>query len=75
MSKARAFVLVGGGQSSVSAAQTLRESGFDGEIIIVGDESHAPYQRPPLSERVSTRRINAGGHRVGAVPPGTPITT
>ncbi|HWG68004.1 MAG TPA: FAD-dependent oxidoreductase [Steroidobacteraceae bacterium] len=50
MSKARAFVLVGGGQSSVSAAQTLRESGFDGEIIIVGDESHAPYQRPPLSK-------------------------
>ena len=46
----RQFVLIGGGQTSASAARTLRRRGFDGSIIIVGDEPHHPYQRPPLSK-------------------------
>lgn len=46
----RQFVLIGGGQTSASAARTLRRRGFDGSIVIVGDEPHAPYQRPPLSK-------------------------
>jgi len=46
----RQFVLIGGGQTSASAARTLRRQGFDGSIIIVGDEPHAPYQRPALSK-------------------------
>tara|TARA_B100001939_G_scaffold347890_1_gene371163 strand:- start:3943 stop:5514 length:1572 start_codon:yes stop_codon:yes gene_type:complete len=46
----RQFVLIGGGQTSVSAARTLRRLGFDGHIIIVSEESIAPYQRPPLSK-------------------------
>lgn len=44
------FVLIGGGHASATAARTLRRLGFDGSIVIVGDESHAPYQRPPLSK-------------------------
>jgi 3-phenylpropionate/trans-cinnamate dioxygenase ferredoxin reductase subunit len=44
------FVLIGGGQTSASAARTLRREGFDGEIVIIGEEKHPPYQRPPLSK-------------------------
>lgn len=50
MSKLRRVVLVGAGQAAISAARTLRDSGFDGELVVVGDEMHAPYQRPPLSK-------------------------
>jgi 3-phenylpropionate/trans-cinnamate dioxygenase ferredoxin reductase component len=46
----RQFVLIGGGQTSASAARTLRRRGFDGSIVIVGDEPHPPYQRPALSK-------------------------
>jgi 3-phenylpropionate/trans-cinnamate dioxygenase ferredoxin reductase component len=44
------FVLIGGGHASATAARTLRRLGFDGSIVLVGDEIHAPYQRPPLSK-------------------------
>ncbi len=46
----RPFVLVGAGQASAVAARTLRRRGYDGPIVIVGDEQEAPYQRPPLSK-------------------------
>ncbi len=46
----RQFVLIGGGHASATAARTLRRLGFDGRIVLVGDEPHAPYQRPPLSK-------------------------
>jgi 3-phenylpropionate/trans-cinnamate dioxygenase ferredoxin reductase subunit len=44
------FVTVGAGQTAAVAARTLRRRGFDGRIVLVGDEPHAPYQRPPLSK-------------------------
>lgn len=44
------LVIVGGGLAAASAAETLREEGFDGDITIVADEPHPPYQRPPLSK-------------------------
>ncbi|WP_458319529.1 NAD(P)/FAD-dependent oxidoreductase [Mycolicibacterium brisbanense] len=46
----RTFVTVGAGQTAAVAARTLRRRGFDGRIVLVGDERHAPYQRPPLSK-------------------------
>lgn len=46
----RQIVLIGAGQTSVSAARTLRQYEFDGDVVIVGDEPHLPYQRPPLSK-------------------------
>jgi len=45
-------VIVGGGQAGSSAALKLRGLGFPGEIILIGDESIAPYQRPPLSNPI-----------------------
>ena len=46
----RTFVLVGGGQVAAVATRTLRRRGFDGRIVVVGEEPHRPYQRPPLSK-------------------------
>jgi 3-phenylpropionate/trans-cinnamate dioxygenase ferredoxin reductase subunit len=43
-------IIVGGGLAAATAAQTLREEGFDGDVTVVTDEAHPPYQRPPLSK-------------------------
>ena len=45
------FVIVGGGQAAAQAVQTLRQNKFDGKITLIGEESYAPYQRPPLSKK------------------------
>jgi 3-phenylpropionate/trans-cinnamate dioxygenase ferredoxin reductase component len=44
------FVIVGGGLAGAKAAETLREEGFDGRLILIGDEPVRPYERPPLSK-------------------------
>ncbi|HEX6500307.1 MAG TPA: FAD-dependent oxidoreductase [Micromonosporaceae bacterium] len=44
------FVIVGAGLAGAKAAQTLREEGFDGDIVLLGDEPERPYERPPLSK-------------------------
>ncbi len=44
------FLLLGGGLAAATAAQTLRQEGAQGRIVIVSEESIAPYQRPPLSK-------------------------
>lgn len=38
--------------AAASAAATLREEGFDGEVLIVSDDDHPPYERPPLSKQL-----------------------
>ncbi|MGF6776262.1 NAD(P)/FAD-dependent oxidoreductase [Paraburkholderia sp. GAS334] len=47
-----AMVIVGAGQSGARAAHALRDNGWDGEITLLGNESVAPYDRPPLSKAV-----------------------
>ena len=47
----RRIVIVGASVAGLSAADALRETGFDGSIQIVGAEPHAPYDRPPLSKQ------------------------
>lgn len=47
-------VIAGAGLAGLRAAQTLRESAFDGEIVFVGEEAHWPYNRPPLSKGLLT---------------------
>jgi 3-phenylpropionate/trans-cinnamate dioxygenase ferredoxin reductase component len=47
---ARTLVIVGAGMTAASAAETLRGAEFDGRIVVVGRESHLPYERPPLSK-------------------------
>jgi len=43
-------VIVGAGLAGGTAAQTLREQGFEGPVTLVGEESQPPYNRPPLSK-------------------------
>jgi 3-phenylpropionate/trans-cinnamate dioxygenase ferredoxin reductase subunit len=43
-------VIVGAGHAGVQAAASLREEGFEGEIVLLSDETELPYQRPPLSK-------------------------
>ena len=44
------FVIVGGGLAGGGAAATLREEGFDGKVVLIGEERQPPYERPPLSK-------------------------
>ncbi len=44
------YVLVGGGLACVWAAQNIRERDKEGKVVIIGDEPHPPYDRPPLSK-------------------------
>ncbi|GAA4583240.1 FAD-dependent oxidoreductase [Planotetraspora phitsanulokensis] len=50
MSTPPTFVVAGGGLAAAKAAQALREQGFDGRVVLIGDEPHPPYERPPLSK-------------------------
>lgn len=43
-------LLIGGGMASATAAQTLREEGHDGSVLLVGRELDPPYHRPPLTK-------------------------
>ena len=54
MESARAIVIVGAGQAGYWGAHTLRKQGYDGRIVLVGNEPHPPYERPPLSKQVLT---------------------
>lgn len=50
MSTNRRFVIVGGGLAGAKIAEALRERDFDGEITVLSEEDHLPYERPPLSK-------------------------
>lgn len=46
------IAIIGAGLTGASAAAELREQGYDGDIVLVGAEPHAPYERPPLSKDI-----------------------
>lgn len=46
------IVIIGAGQAGGWAAQTLRSEGFTGRLVLIGDETHPPYERPSLSKAV-----------------------
>jgi 3-phenylpropionate/trans-cinnamate dioxygenase ferredoxin reductase subunit len=50
----RVMAVVGAGHVGGSAAQALREYGWQGGIALIGAESHLPYERPPLSKGLLT---------------------
>ena len=45
------ILIVGGGHAAGQAAASLRQGGYEGEVLVVCDEPHIPYQRPPLSKQ------------------------
>ena len=44
------IVIVGAGHAGGTAAALLRQQGYEGSIVMIGEELIAPYQRPPLSK-------------------------
>ena len=46
----RTIVIVGAGLAGARAAETLRADGYDGRVLLVGEEPVAPYERPALSK-------------------------
>src|SRR6185503_13306652 len=48
----RRVVVVGASLAGLRAAETLRARGFDGELTLIGEERHRPYDRPPLSKQL-----------------------
>ncbi|MFJ1532805.1 hypothetical protein OG981_12695 [Streptomyces mirabilis] len=45
----RSITVVGASPADLSTVRALRAEGYDGEIVVVGEERHTPYDRPPLS--------------------------
>ena len=62
------FAIVGAGLAGAKAAETLREEGFDGRLVLLGAEPERPYERPPLSKeylRGEAEREAAYVHEAG----------
>jgi len=48
----RTVVVIGGGQAAGWVVKTLRKEGYEGRLVMIADEVHLPYERPPLSKAV-----------------------
>ncbi|MDQ0739857.1 3-phenylpropionate/trans-cinnamate dioxygenase ferredoxin reductase subunit [Pseudomonas sp. W4I3] len=55
------LIIVGAGHAGGRAALTLREEGYDGRLILIGDEPHVPYERPPLSKALLQGSLDLAG--------------
>lgn len=53
------IIVVGGGQAGVTAAEALRSGGYSGEVLLLAQEPHAPYHRPPLSKAWLAGEVDA----------------
>lgn len=59
MTTPETVVIVGAGQAGFQAAASLRDEKFAGRILLIGDEPHLPYQRPPLSKAALEAGVQA----------------
>jgi 3-phenylpropionate/trans-cinnamate dioxygenase ferredoxin reductase subunit len=64
MANSTTFVIVGGGLGGAKAAEALREKGFDGKVVLLADEEHLPYERPPLSKEFLAGKKSLGDFTV-----------
>src|SRR5579862_2256331 len=58
------FVIVGASLAGAKAAEELRAQGFDGRIVLIGEEPELPYERPPLSKDYLRGESEREGARV-----------
>ncbi|MGU9858462.1 NAD(P)/FAD-dependent oxidoreductase [Pseudomonas sp. LF245] len=56
------LIIVGAGHAGGRAALTLREEGYSGRLILIGDEPHLPYERPPLSKGLLQGTADLAGY-------------
>lgn len=57
--------ILGAGMAGLRTAEALRRNGYEGELVVVGEEAHLPYNRPPLSKEVLADQVS---HEVVAFP-------
>ncbi len=53
------YVVVGAGQAGLQVCDSLRKAGYDGELVLLGEEPDLPYQRPPLSKHFLAGDVDA----------------
>ena len=61
------IAIVGAGQTAAQAIDSLRREGFDGRLVLIGEEPPLPYQRPPLSKKYLSGELPA--ERLAIRPP------
>jgi len=54
----RTVVVVGASLAGLRAAETLRQDGYDGRVVLIGAEEHLPYDRPPLSKQLLAGKVD-----------------
>lgn len=64
MSRPGTVLVLGTGQAGFQVAASLREEGFDGRVVLVGEEPEPPYQRPPLSKAFLTGKADGDAVRL-----------
>ena len=64
MTADRTLAIVGASLAGAKAAEGAREAGFDGRVVLIGDEDAAPYERPPLSKAVLRGEADVESTRV-----------
>ncbi|WP_195911295.1 NAD(P)/FAD-dependent oxidoreductase [Streptomyces kaniharaensis] len=57
--KRHRIVVAGAGLAGLSSAARLRARGFDGELVLIGEEQHRPYSRPPLSKQFLAGQLDS----------------
>jgi 3-phenylpropionate/trans-cinnamate dioxygenase ferredoxin reductase subunit len=60
----RTLAIVGASVAGAKAAEAAREAGYDGRVVLIGDEATAPYERPPLSKAVLRGEADPASTRV-----------
>lgn len=55
----KTIAIIGAGQAGLQVAASLRELRYEGRVVLLGDEPHAPYQRPPLSKGYLSGDVSA----------------
>jgi len=56
----KTVAVVGASLAGLSAARALRRQGYDGRLVVIGDEPHRPYDRPPLSKDFLAGKVGEG---------------
>jgi 3-phenylpropionate/trans-cinnamate dioxygenase ferredoxin reductase subunit len=64
MTTNRTLAVIGASLAGAKAAEAARDVGFDGRVVLIGDEPGAPYERPPLSKAVLRGEQDPDGARV-----------
>ncbi|MFI8997324.1 NAD(P)/FAD-dependent oxidoreductase [Streptomyces sp. NPDC053542] len=56
----KTVAVVGASLAGLFAARALRKQGYDGRLVLIGEETHRPYDRPPLSKEFLTGKVDEG---------------